>query len=88
MWGPMQWFGKEANQFNIGEALVLPGTGRAGPTARRPADPDRGHQTLRTRYVDRAGQPQQQVAAAGAYDIVVVDDHGDPARVVRNSSPR
>ncbi|MFY1584073.1 hypothetical protein ACN267_06170 [Micromonospora sp. WMMD734] len=81
MWGPMQWFGKEANQFNIGRALVLPA----------PVAPDRltvvlrdlveTHQTLRTRYVQRADGPRQEVAASGAYDVVVVDDQGDPARV-------
>ncbi|MEV6709221.1 condensation domain-containing protein [Micromonospora wenchangensis] len=81
MWGPMQWFGKEASQFNIGRALVLP----------EPVDPGRlaavlrhlvaTHQTLRTRYVQRADGPRQEVAATGTYDVVVVDDQGDPARV-------
>ncbi|MFJ8687778.1 hypothetical protein [Micromonospora wenchangensis] len=81
MWGPMQWFGKEANQFNIGRALV-PG---------EPVAPDRltavlrhlveTHQTLRTRYVQRADGPRQEVAATGTYDVVLVDDQGDPARV-------
>lgn len=81
MWGPMQWFGKEANQFNIGRALVLP----------EPVAPQRltavlrhlveTHQTLRTRYVQRADGPRQEVAATGTYDVVVVDDQGDPARV-------
>ncbi|WP_194823227.1 condensation domain-containing protein [Micromonospora sp. S-DT3-3-22] len=81
MWGPMQWFGKEANQFNIGRALVLPA----------PVAPDRltavlrhlveTYQTLRTRYVQRADGPRQEVAATGAYDVVLVDDQGDPARV-------
>lgn len=81
MWGPMQWFGKEANQFNIGESLVLPAPvapARLHAVLRTLIE---AHQTLRTRYVDRADRPQQQVAAAGAYDIVVVDDHGDPERV-------
>ncbi|WP_431923662.1 condensation domain-containing protein [Micromonospora wenchangensis] len=81
MWGPMQWFGKEASQFNIGRALV-PG---------EPVAPDRltavlrhlveTHQTLRTRYVQRADGPRQEVAATGAYDVVLVDDQGDPSRV-------
>ncbi|MBO4161076.1 condensation domain-containing protein [Micromonospora antibiotica] len=81
MWGPMQWFGKEANQFNIGRSLVPPtpvAPARLHATLRALVE---AHQTLRTRYVERGDQPQQQVAAAGAYDVVVVDDHGDPARV-------
>lgn len=81
MWGPMQWFGKEANQFNIGEALVLPAPVAPARLHAALRTVIEAHQTLRTRYVDRADQPQQQVAAAGAYDIVVVDDHGDPDRV-------
>ncbi|KXK62285.1 hypothetical protein AWW66_09100 [Micromonospora rosaria] len=81
MWGPLRWFGKEANQFNIGRTLVLA----------TPVPPDRllaalrtlieDHQTLRTHYVESAGQPRQQVAAAGTYEVTVVDDGGDPARV-------
>ena len=78
MWGPMKWFGEEANQFNLARALVLP----------RPVRQDRvlavlrslieGHQTFRTRFVEPGREPQQQVSAAGDYEINVADDRANP----------
>ncbi|MEU8186943.1 hypothetical protein, partial [Micromonospora carbonacea] len=81
MWDAMQWFGKEANQFNIGQPLVLAepvGQARLLAALRGLVE---AHQTLRTRYVARSGQPRQEVHASGAYDVVVADGHDDPARV-------
>jgi Condensation domain len=78
MWGPMKWFGKEANQFNLARALVLP----------RPVAQDRvlavlrslieGHETFRTRFVDSGSGPRQQVSASGDYEISVADDRANP----------
>jgi Condensation domain len=78
MWGPMKWFGQEANQFNLARALVLP----------RPVGQDRvlavlrslieGHQTFRTHFVEAGGEPRQQVSAAGDYEINVADDRANP----------
>ncbi|MFG1804353.1 condensation domain-containing protein [Micromonospora carbonacea] len=81
MWDAMQWFGKEANQFNIGQPLVLAepvGQARLLASLRGLVE---AHQTLRTRYVARSGQPRQEVHASGRYDVEVADGHDDPARV-------
>ncbi|MFI2667415.1 condensation domain-containing protein [Micromonospora carbonacea] len=81
MWDAMQWFGKEANQFNIGQPLVLAepvGQARLLASLRGLVE---AHQTLRTRYVARSGQPRQEVHATGSYDVAVADGHDDPARV-------
>ncbi|WP_431912319.1 condensation domain-containing protein [Micromonospora carbonacea] len=81
MWDAMQWFGKEANQFNIGQPLVLAepvGQARLLAALRGLVE---AHQTLRTRYVARSGQPRQEVHASGSYDVEVADGHDDPARV-------
>ncbi|WP_433687443.1 condensation domain-containing protein [Micromonospora carbonacea] len=81
MWDAMQWFGKEANQFNIGQPLVLAepvGQARLLASLRGLVE---AHQTLRTRYVARSGQPRQEVHASGRYDVDVADGHDDPARV-------
>ncbi|MFG1849339.1 condensation domain-containing protein [Micromonospora carbonacea] len=81
MWDAMQWFGKEANQFNIGQPLVLAepvGQARLLASLRGLVE---AHQTLRTRYVARSGQPRQEVHASGRYDVAVADGHDDPARV-------
>lgn len=87
MWGPLRWFGKEAAQFNLIRTEVLAG----------PVPQDRfltalrvlieTHQTLRTRWVQRDGEPRQQVLAEGAYEITVVR-HADPARAVGDLAAR
>lgn len=80
MYWPMQWFGKDANQFNISRALVLPEpTGQSHLLAVLLSLIE-NHQTLRTRYVEHEGEPQQHVFSSGSYDIMVADDHSDPAR--------
>jgi hypothetical protein len=78
MWGPLKWFGEEANQFNLARALVLP----------RPAGQDRvlgalrslieGHQTFRTHFVEAGSEPQQRVSASGEYEIKVAGDRANP----------
>ncbi|WP_431894437.1 condensation domain-containing protein [Micromonospora haikouensis] len=88
MWDAMQWFGKEANQFNIGQPLVLAepvGQARLLAALRGLVE---AHQTLRTRYVARSGQPRQEVHASGSYDVVVADGHDDPARVAEELAGR
>ncbi|MGC4806724.1 condensation domain-containing protein [Micromonospora sp. DT233] len=80
MWGPMQWYGAQANQFNIAQALPLPepvGQDRLLAALRELIET---HQTLRTHYVQRADGPRQEVAASGTYPVTVADDHADPAR--------
>jgi Condensation domain len=81
MWGPMQWFGKEANQFNISRAITLPcplEQDRVIAALRRIIE---GHQTLRTHFVASGGQPCQQVSASGGYEITVADAQDDPEAV-------
>lgn len=78
MWGPIQWFGAEANQFNITAALPLP-----APVPRpRMLDAFRalieGHQTLRAHFAERDGEPRQLVAASGQYDFAVVEGGAEP----------
>ncbi|WP_320068855.1 condensation domain-containing protein [Micromonospora sp. RTGN7] len=80
MWGPMQWFGKEANQFNIPLTLPLPEPVEQARLLAALRDLVETHQTLRTRYLERAGQPQQWVVKSGSYAVTVADDRADPVR--------
>lgn len=80
MWGPIMWFGAEANQFNLARALVLPrpvGSGRALAALRGLIE---GHETFRTRFAESGGEPRQLVSASGEYQVMLVGDRGSPKK--------
>ncbi|MEN3614985.1 hypothetical protein AAH979_36320 [Plantactinospora sp. ZYX-F-223] len=88
MWGPIQWFGKEANQFNLTGTLVLAApTDRARVLAALRTLVER-HQALRSHYVDAADGPRQRVAASGSLDVTVLDDRAEPAQVLDELTAR
>ncbi len=82
MWGPILWFGKEANQFNISRPLVLAAPTTPSRLVSVLRDLIERHQALRSHYVDHGDGPRQEVLAAGSHRVTIVDDDGDPARVI------
>ncbi|WP_034260990.1 condensation domain-containing protein [Actinospica robiniae] len=77
MWMPMQWFGEQANQFNLKAAAQLP----------EPVAPDRAadalrtlieaHQATRTHFVPGPDGPRQMVAARGCMTVHTVPQAPD-----------
>ena len=78
MWEPMKWFGKEANQFNLGRTLVLPTSVRQDRVLAVLRCLIERYQTCRTHFVEHGNEPQQKLSASGVYEINVADDRASP----------
>ncbi|MDW5325685.1 hypothetical protein [Plantactinospora sp. KLBMP9567] len=88
MWGPIQWFGKEASQFNLTGTLVLAAPADQARVLAALRTLVERHQALRSHYVDASDGPRQRVAAEGCLGITVAGDRSDPARVLDELTAR
>jgi hypothetical protein len=82
MWGPILWFGENSNQFNISRPLVLAASVEQGRLLAALRALIEQHQTLRSRYAEHAGEPRQRVLTSGSYELTLVHDQAEPARVI------
>lgn len=73
MWGCIEWLGEDNHYFNLGTRLRVPSTCTRDDVTTAVASLIERHEVLRTRFVERDGEPRQEVSAEGAMTMRVFD---------------